>query len=202
MAFKFDAISTTPFMIPGQLMKHVDHMPSFNCVMYDADTKTDDRIQVQRVTVNGNEDALRFRFRSEVGGIFGKIANPWWSKVPFVSAVEEYSDYYVYLTASGKFFIKSAANTVGTGIYRLDGDKAEHRVLDIIAGAIKCYASIKQLPQMAQLADDIYNGKSAVTLVPGYSLPSTDAVEAQQERSWTSIIAQMAQNGFGDAYSR
>lgn len=201
MAFKFDAVSTTPFEIPGQLMKHHGHMPSFNCVMYDAATRTNDRTQVQRVTVNG-EDVLKFRFKSEVGGPFGKIANPLWSKLPFISEQETYSDYNVFLAASGKFYFKSAVDAKDANTYILGDRESVKRMAEIIAGALKCYSSIQNQLPLATLADEIYKNAATIVSPTGLVLPEEDTVQSQVEYSIWDSLATMARNGFGDAYSR
>lgn len=198
MPFKFDAVSTTPFVIPSQLMKHTDHLPSFNCVMYDAATKTDDRIQVQRVMVD-NEDALKFRFKSEVGGPFGKVSNPWLSKLPFVDVQEEYSDYSVILTASGKIYLQSATDVTNTNKYLFDDDEALNRMVEIVSGAFKCYAAINALPGLSELADALHNGRSSIKGVAGLYLPPSDSIKSQTDHSWKYFLSELAKNGFGDA---
>lgn len=200
MAFKFDAVSTTAFNIPSQLMKHLDHLPSFNCVMYDADTKTDDRIQLQRVVID-NEDALKFRFKSEVGGPFGKVTNPWLSKLPFVDVQEAFSDYNVILMASGKIYLKSALDEADTNKYLFDDQEAQDRMVEIISGALKCYAATKSLPALSELADTIHHGKSSIVGAAGIYLPSSDTVKAQTDHSWAYFFAELSKNGFVDAYS-
>lgn len=200
MAFKFDAVSTTAFDVPSQLMKHLDHLPSFNCVMYDADTKTDDRIRVQRVVID-NEDALKFRFKSEVGGPFGKVTNPWLSKLPFVDVEEEYSDYNVILTASGKIYLKSAVDQTDARKYLFDDKDAQDRMVDIISGAFKCFAAIKSMPALSELADAIHNGRSAITGEAGTYLPASDSIKAQTVHSWKYFFTDLTKGGFVDPYS-
>lgn len=199
MTFNFDAVPNTAFEIPSQIMKHLDHMPSFNCVMYDANSKTDDRVQVQRVTVN-NENVLKFRFKSEVGGPFGKVANPWLSKLPFVPAAEVYSDYNVFLTASGKLYLKSTVENI-EATYILGGSDTIQRMADIIAGALKCYSGINNQSQIGMLADDIYRNRASIMSTSGSHLPNTDAVESQIEFSVMRFMAELTSNGFGDAFS-
>lgn len=89
--------------IPVDIDEHKGFMPSCSCVSPESAHMFDDRVIVETVVDKGMR-ALRFQFKSEVGGPFGKSGPDW----------KQFAPYAVYVNEAGEIFLRATLPT-GTG---------------------------------------------------------------------------------------
>lgn len=139
--------------IPIDIKTNYAQLPNGNCALIAADQVTDDRVIVETLK-DGGKKALRFQFKSEVGGPFG-LEDPlreWRRQFPPLfetgPKLQYYAPYAIYLTEEGEVYLRpTPARAEGTT--QADDANERHapddldRLLVLLTGALVCGTNVK-----------------------------------------------------------
>lgn len=190
--------------VPVDVKENWGNLPNLNCAPYEAEKVTDDRVIVETVALSDGRKALRFQFKSEIGGLFGMHqplgfaperlyaierhtrVKGWASQI--LQAQEAYAPYAIYVEEGGLMYAKDAvaglsqavdASTDGERMYKID---EPDRMLMILAGVLACGGMERKDGWFMALGDQLMHQQGNIRTA-GEDLPKPDQVKSQQKEA-------------------